>query len=212
MRRRLRLRGVEPAGERRAPGASGWSRSAWCRPSCAAGCRSGTHRESLIEIVCNREDVDRVPADRGDRDRAHRRPRGPLARAARQRRGAAGRALRHARHRFGLTEELERACRRKAFRGLGGLRRAGAPLHQHRTRDRARPQLPGQRRARLPGPEHLAPAGDARDQRAPGDREPQPLPRGHALVPGAGLHVRDRRRGRRATPASRPWPRWAPAT
>ena len=99
--------------------------------------------------------------------------------------------------RYGLTEELERVVPQADLHGLGGLRRDRAALREHRARHHSRLELPGPGRARLPRAQALAPLRDPRDHRAAGDREPEPLPRGHARLHRPRLLLRHRRPGRR---------------
>ena len=98
--------------------------------------------------------------------------------------------------RYGIVEELERACRRQAFVDWQRLRPDRPPLRQHRARHRPRHELPRPRRPRLPRPRARPERRHPGDHRAAGHREPQPLPRGDARLHRPRLLLRHRRRGR----------------
>ena len=137
-------------------------------------------------------DLDRVPADRGDGDAAGHGLGGSLPGTARLGARAADGPLR-----TGRPPRPHRGARAllptPGVRGLGGVRRARAALREHRPRHHPRHELPRPRRARLPRSAALAPPRDPGDHRAPGHRQPQPVPGSHALLHRPGLLLRDRR-------------------
>ena len=148
--------------------------------------RDRDQRERLVEIIQNREIwtafqpiVSLATGERLGWEALSRGPRGseielPLL--------LFGRAAR-----YGLVEELERACRRQAFVDWQAARPDRTAVREHRARDRPRHELHGPRRPRLPRRRARAERGDARDHRASRDREPEPLPRGDALLHDLGF-------------------------
>ena len=209
--RGLRLRVVDPAGERGPPapapdrGGAGVDRAA-AQPARARPARSRCWRSSTTATSGPpsspswRWSPAQVMGFEG------------LAR------GPRGSELEYPSAIFGLASPLRPGGRAGArlpaaeLRGLGELRRPRPPVHQHRARHRARHELPRPRRARLPGPEAVAALRDPRDHRGPGHREPQPVPRGHALLHRAGLQLRHRRPRGRLLGAGDPGHPRAPAT
>ena len=203
-RRRLRHRPVDPAREPRAADPSPRRRRDRLRRAARARARARRARAPPRDRPEPR-DLDRLPADRGPRDRA--RPwagRASLAARAAPTSSAdravlARRALRH--HR-GARAGLPAA----GLRRLAAAEDAGPAVRQHRARHGARHHLPGPRRPRLPRARPLAERRHARDHRAAGDREPQPLPRGDARPsPTSASRSRSTTWGP-ATRASRRWP------